>query len=113
MKLSLATLLNLSILSVAHPSAEATAQCTPSRTTYTAQYDDLPFTEPGPNPVPPHYYGLSYTTFQVDQYDFFIPPTSGNQWAMAFGGSGNISIPDSYVEVSCLSVSPPSFPPLT
>ncbi|OAL46983.1 hypothetical protein IQ07DRAFT_590461 [Pyrenochaeta sp. DS3sAY3a] len=47
------------------------------------------------NPIPPHYYGLSYTTFQVDQYDGFIPPTSGNQWTMAFGGSGNISIPDS------------------
>ena len=61
---------------------------------YIARYDDLPFVEPGPNPIPSGYNGLSYTTFQVDQYDGFIPPTSGNQWTMAFGGSGNISVPD-------------------
>jgi hypothetical protein len=68
--------------------------CSFNKETKTAKYDDLPFVEPGPNPIPPHYYGLSYITFQVDQYDGFIPPTSGNQWIMAFGGSGNISIPD-------------------
>ncbi|KAF2490841.1 hypothetical protein BU16DRAFT_469932, partial [Lophium mytilinum] len=59
------------------------------------QYDDLPWIEGSYNPIPPHYYGLSYTTFQVDHYDGFIPATSGNQSAMAFGGSGNITIPDS------------------
>ena len=74
----------------------ATSSCYPTRETRTARYDDLTFIEPGPNPIPPHYYGLSYFTFQVDQYDGFIPPTSGNQWTMAFGGSGNISIPSSY-----------------
>jgi hypothetical protein len=73
--------------------------CRPVKTSYTAQYDDLPYVEPGPNPIPPHYYGLSYTTFQVDRYDFWIPPTSGNQWTMAFGGSGNISVPDQYVHL--------------
>ncbi|KAH8699348.1 hypothetical protein GQ44DRAFT_665587 [Phaeosphaeriaceae sp. PMI808] len=72
----------------------ADSSCYPTREPKVANYDDLPFVEPGPNPIPPHYYGLSYTTFQVDQYDGWIPPTSGNQWAMAFGGSGNISIPD-------------------
>jgi hypothetical protein len=70
--------------------------CYPIREAKIARYDDLPFVEPGANPIPPHYYGLSYITFQVDQYDGFIPPTSGNQTAMAFGGSGNITIPDSY-----------------
>lgn len=74
--------------------------CKPIRTTYTARYDDLPYVEPGPNPIPPHYYGLSYFTFQVDQYDHWIPPTSGNQWTMAFGGSGNISIPDQLVSAN-------------
>ncbi|KAH7071539.1 hypothetical protein BKA63DRAFT_448254 [Paraphoma chrysanthemicola] len=70
-------------------------ECYPIREPKLARYDDLPFVEPGPNPIPPHYYGLSYVTFQVDQHDGFIPPTSGNQTAMAFGGSGNITIPDS------------------
>jgi hypothetical protein len=69
--------------------------CKTVHTPYVAKYDDLPFNEGSMNPIPPHYYGLSYITFQVDQYDGFIPPTSGNQWAMAFGGSGNITIPDS------------------
>jgi hypothetical protein len=71
-----------------------TQGCKPTETSFVARYDDLPLQEPGYNPIPPHYYGLSYTTFQVDQYDGFIPPTSGSQWTMAFGGSGNISIPD-------------------
>jgi hypothetical protein len=70
--------------------------CCPIREFKTARYDDLPFVEGSSNPIPPHYYGLSYTTFQVDQYDGFLPATSGNQTIIAFGGSGNISIPDSY-----------------
>ncbi|KAH7135147.1 hypothetical protein B0J11DRAFT_564554 [Dendryphion nanum] len=65
------------------------------RKTYTAKYDDLAFIEPGPNPIPAGYNGLEYTTFQVDQYDGFIPPTSGDKVAMAFGGSGNFSVPAS------------------
>ncbi|KAF2702845.1 hypothetical protein K504DRAFT_444935 [Pleomassaria siparia CBS 279.74] len=65
----------------------------PSQKTYVAQYDDLPFVEPGPNPLPSPYNGLVYNLFQVDQYDGFIPTTSGNQWTMAFGGSGNFSVP--------------------
>ncbi|KAF1998122.1 hypothetical protein P154DRAFT_564893 [Amniculicola lignicola CBS 123094] len=68
--------------------------CRPSRSTKIAKYDDLTWIEGNYNPIPPHYYGLSYTTFQVDSYDGFIPPTSWNQTAMAFGGSGNISVPD-------------------
>jgi hypothetical protein len=70
--------------------------CHPIREPKTAKYDDLPFYEGSPNPIPPHYYGLSYFDFQIDQYDGFIPPTSGNQTAIAFGGSGNFSVPDSY-----------------
>lgn len=69
--------------------------CYPTRETKTANYDDLTFNEGSANPIPPHYYGLSYYTFQVDQYDGFIPATSGNQTAIAFGGSGSFSIPDS------------------
>lgn len=88
-------LLSLASLALAIPAAHPDPYCTPSRETKTSKYDDLPFVEGSMNPIPPHYYGLSYTTFQVDQYDGFIPPTSGNQWTMAFGGSGNISIPDS------------------
>ncbi|KAF2023054.1 hypothetical protein EK21DRAFT_81695, partial [Setomelanomma holmii] len=68
--------------------------CYLTRETKVAKYDDLPFIEPGPNPILPHYFGLNYTTFQVDQYDGFIPPTSGNQTAMACGYSGNITIPE-------------------
>jgi hypothetical protein len=59
------------------------------------QFDDLTFNDGGFSPIPPHYYGLSYFTFQVDQFDGFIQAASGNQWAMSYGGSGTISIPDS------------------
>ncbi|KAF2246160.1 hypothetical protein BU26DRAFT_521633 [Trematosphaeria pertusa] len=90
---TIATLLPLLALAVAAPTANG--PCRARKQTYVAKYDGLPFQEPGPNPIPPHYYGLGYTTFQIDQHDHFIPPTSGNQWAMAFGGSGNISVPDS------------------
>ncbi|KAF2646700.1 hypothetical protein P280DRAFT_416215 [Massarina eburnea CBS 473.64] len=90
---SFATILPLISLSIAALTVADT--CKPTKETKIAKYDDLPFTEGNFNPIPPHYYGLSYFTFQVDQYDFWIPPTSGNQWTMAFGGSGNISIPDS------------------
>ncbi|KAF1954219.1 hypothetical protein CC80DRAFT_526903 [Byssothecium circinans] len=83
------TLLPFLSLAIAAPAAADAI-----KETKIARYDDLPFTEGSFNPIPPHYYGLSYFTFQVDQYDGFIPPTSGNQTAMAFGGSGNISIPD-------------------
>jgi hypothetical protein len=79
-------------------SAPTTESCRPCVDRKIARYDDLPFSEPGPSSIPTHYFGLNYTLFQVDQYDGFIPPTSGNQWTMAYGGSGNISIPsDSYV----------------
>jgi hypothetical protein len=89
---TIAALLPLACLAIAAP---ATDGCKPIKEDKIARFDDLPFNEGSFNQIPPHYYGLSYTTFQVDQYDGFIPPTSGNQWAMAFGGSGNISIPDS------------------
>jgi hypothetical protein len=74
----------------------------PARELKTARYDDLPFVDGGFNPIPPHYYGLSYTTFQVDQYDGWFPATSGIQTTIAFGGSGNISIPDTYIISSML-----------
>jgi hypothetical protein len=94
---SIFLLITLALSVFAAPVADDTEKgCYPIRETKIARYDDLPFVEPGTNPIPPHYYGLSYITFQVDQYDGFIPPTSGNQTAMAFGGSGNITIPDSY-----------------
>lgn len=91
---TLVTIVPLLVAAFAAPVADNYG-CRPSRKTYVAQYDDLPFVEPGPNPIPSPYNGLSYTTFQVDQYDGFIPPTSGNQWTMAFGGSGNMSVPNS------------------
>jgi len=61
----------------------------------TKQYDDLPWTEGGPSPVPSPYLGLDYTTVQVGQYPFsaIIAPKSGNQYAITYGGSGNISAP--------------------
>lgn len=70
--------------------------CYPTKELKTAKYDDLRFDDGGFNPIPPHYYGLSYTAFQVDQYDGWFPPTSGNQTAVAYGGSGNFSVPNSY-----------------
>ena len=69
--------------------------CYPTSDTKVAQYDDLPVVEGGPNPIPSPYNGLNYKTFQVDRNDGLFPPTSGNQWTMAFGGSGNISVPNS------------------
>ncbi|KAF2176522.1 hypothetical protein K469DRAFT_678531 [Zopfia rhizophila CBS 207.26] len=89
-----APLIPLLAIAIAAPVADD-EKCRPTQTTYTTKYDNLPFVEPGPNPIPSPYNGLNYKTFQVDQYDGFIPPTSGNQWTMAFGGSGNISVPDS------------------
>lgn len=69
--------------------------CRSSQKIYTAQYDDLTFNDGDASPIPTPYNGLVYTLFQVDQYDGFIPPTSGDQWTMAYGGSGNISVPAS------------------
>jgi hypothetical protein len=66
--------------------------CQPSQKNYIAQYDDLTFNDGDASPIPIPYNGLVYTLFQVDQYDGFIPPTSGSQWTMAYGGSGNISV---------------------
>ncbi|KAF2743255.1 hypothetical protein M011DRAFT_228692 [Sporormia fimetaria CBS 119925] len=91
---SIISLLPLLTLTLATPTPINEQDC-PSCTANIARYDDLTFNEGSYNPIPPHYYGLSYINFQVDQYDGFIPPTSGNQWAMAFGGSGNITVPDS------------------
>lgn len=64
--------------------------------TYEAKYDELHWEEPYEtgNPIKSNYKGLDYATFQVDQWDGFINPSSGNQYAMAFGGSGNISVHD-------------------
>jgi hypothetical protein len=90
------TLLSIASICIAVPTTFANRESCPIKESKIASYDDLPFFEPGPNPIPPHYYGLSYSTFQVDQYDGFISPKSGNQSAMAFGGSGNITIPDGY-----------------
>jgi hypothetical protein len=87
-----AALLALACLGIA---GSTNTDCKPIKEAKIAQFDNLEFSDGSMNSIPPHYYGLSYFTFQVDQYDGFIPPTSGNQWAMAFGGRGNISIPDS------------------
>jgi hypothetical protein len=79
------------LIALAASAADANNYYCPNRELKIAKYDDLPFVDPA------RYFSLSYTTFQVDQYDGWIPPTSGNQMAMAFGGSGNISIPNPYV----------------
>lgn len=92
---SLALLVVASVVLAAPTADSDSTKCHPDKAYKVARYDDLPFNEPGPTPIPPHYYGLSYITFQVDQYDGWIPPTSGNQTAIAFGGSGNITVPDS------------------
>jgi hypothetical protein len=91
------TILSIVSLTLAAPTADVSSHdCYPTRELNVAKYDDLSFNDGGFSPIPPHYYGLSYTAFQVDQYDGWFPPTSGNQTAIAYGGSGNISIPDSY-----------------
>ncbi|KAF2197138.1 hypothetical protein GQ43DRAFT_475703 [Delitschia confertaspora ATCC 74209] len=84
--------LPLVTLSLAAPLEER--KCKPTCTSYVANYDDLPFNDGSANPIN-LYNNLNYTTFQVDAYDGFIPPTSFSNWAMAFGGSGNISVPKS------------------
>jgi hypothetical protein len=94
MKSSILALFPIIAVTLSNPVVNPT-YCRPSQKTYTAQYDDLPFNEGNPNPIPNPYNGLVYTLFQVDQYDGFIPPTSGNQWTMAYGGSGNMSVPAS------------------
>jgi hypothetical protein len=94
MKRTLIIILSLVAATLAIPVANDGNGCRPIRQTYTAKYDDLPFVEPGPNPIPPHYYGLSYLTFQTDQDDGWLPPTSLPNRAMAFGGAGNITVPD-------------------
>jgi hypothetical protein len=71
------------------------------------QYDELHWEEPidGPNPIPTSYKGLDYDTFQVDQYDGFIIPASGNQYAMSFEGHGNISVHEKHWTFSLKSLS--------
>ncbi|KAK4207071.1 hypothetical protein QBC37DRAFT_355914 [Rhypophila decipiens] len=63
---------------------------------YEAKYDELHWEEPFEtgNPISDGYKGLDYNVFQVDRYDGFINPDSGLQYAMSFGGSGNISVHD-------------------
>jgi hypothetical protein len=101
MHISILSLSSFIAASWAAPTVDSVIRsCYPTQSTKVARYDDLPFVEPGPNPIPSPYLGLSYTLFQVDQYDGFIPPTSGNQWTMAFGGSGNFSIPTTCVPCS-------------
>ncbi|KXX76425.1 hypothetical protein MMYC01_200179 [Madurella mycetomatis] len=79
---------------VRHPS-QGHAICLKS---YEAKYDELHWEEPVEtgNPIPNDYKGLDYNIFQVDQFDGFMNPASGSQYAMAFGGSGNISVHDTY-----------------
>jgi len=61
----------------------------------TALYDDLPWNEAGPNPIPSPYVRLDYDTVQVGQYPYSAPmiPASGNQYAISYGGTGSISAP--------------------
>jgi hypothetical protein len=65
---------------------------------YEAKYDELHWEEPFEtgNPIPPGYKDLDYSIFQVDRYDGFIIPDSGQQYAMSFEGRGNISVHDTY-----------------
>lgn len=72
-----------------------TDSCKIIRELKTASFDDLNFYEGDASPIPPHYLGLSYFNFQVDQFDGFIPATSGNQTIIAYGGTGDIMVPDS------------------
>jgi hypothetical protein len=62
------------------------------------QYDELHWEEPFKtgNPIPRGYKDLDYGSFQVDRYDGFIIPDSGQQYAMSFEGRGNISVHDTY-----------------
>lgn len=94
MKCALIASVPLVAFALAAPATNSGYECKPTHQTYTANYDDLPFVEPGPNPIPPHYYGLSYISFQTDQDDGWLPPTSLANRAMAFGGNGNITVPD-------------------
>lgn len=93
MRSTLAILVTLVSATFATPIADDGYGGRPSQKTFVAKYDDLPFVEPGANPIPAGYNGLDYNNFQVDQYDGWIPPTSGDKVAMSFGGSGNFSVP--------------------
>ncbi|KAK5655982.1 hypothetical protein OQA88_5120 [Cercophora sp. LCS_1] len=72
---------------------QARGTCTQN---HIAKYDELHWEEPVEtgNPIPSNYKGLDYDIFQVDQYDGFINPASGKQYAMSFEGRGNISVHD-------------------
>ncbi|KAK0652457.1 hypothetical protein B0T16DRAFT_387715 [Cercophora newfieldiana] len=74
---------------------------------HVAKYDDLHWEDPVEtgNPIPSNYNGLDYDIFQVDQYDGFIIPASGNQYAMSFEGRGNISAHDNHSTFSLKSLS--------
>jgi hypothetical protein len=50
----------------------------------TADFEDLTFTEPEPNPPPKPYKGLIYENFYVNEYDGFIPPASGKNTLMSY-----------------------------
>ncbi|KAK0619138.1 hypothetical protein B0T14DRAFT_518616 [Immersiella caudata] len=72
-----------------------------------AKYDELLWKEPidGPNLIPLNYKGLDYSIFQVDRYDGFIMPASGNQYAMSFEGRGNITAHSRHTTITLHSIS--------
>ncbi|KAF1943935.1 hypothetical protein EJ02DRAFT_432881 [Clathrospora elynae] len=68
--------------------------CCPTREPKCAEYEDLTFNDGAASPIPSPYNGLDYQTFQVDQYDGFISPASGKQWAISYEAQGLIGISD-------------------
>jgi hypothetical protein len=93
------TLIYLASNAVAGPTADGTikpAGYCPVSEFYIARFDNLRFYEKTYNPIPEYYNDLTFWNFQVHRDNGFIPAVSGDKTANAYGGSGSISIPDSY-----------------
>ena len=81
----------LSLLTVAWAIPTPKHDCNKHFRNHVARFDNLTFTQGSTNNIGMNE-GLNYTTFQVGQGET-IKPVSGKNWAIAYGGSGNISIP--------------------
>ncbi len=81
----------LSILAVAFAFPAPKHDCPKQFRNHVTRFDNLTFTQGSANPIGMNE-GLNYTNFQVGEGET-IKPVSGQKWAIAYGGSGNISIP--------------------
>lgn len=93
------TLIFLASNAVAAPTADGTiapAGYCPVAEHHVARFDNLPFWDKTYNAIPKYYGDLNFWDFQVhrDSAGGVIRAISGDQTAVAYGGSGSISILD-------------------